>query len=635
MELLNLSLLQLAGVFGAIAAFSVALYLLDRNRRRQVVATLRFWVMPGQPAPVTRRRRIQQPLSLLLQLLGMLLLLLAIAELRFGNPLTRRRDHVLVLDNSAWMSAALPGRQNNTLMDMARANAIGWLRAVPSSDRVLLVRANGLATPATAWELDHRKIARAILETEPGATVLSLSQSLQFARNLQRQGGSMAGEVVYVGPGRISRQEAASMALPETSALRILPVDDPVDNVGLRSVGARRSETDPGAWQVLVRVRNYGKTTRTASVTLNFGHAPVGSQGVQLPAETEKEMNFTVRTNAAGVLETRLYPKDAFGADNFAALELPQHRSVHVVVYSSQPEAIRPALASDPRINAEYRTKAQYTPENDGLIIIDRFSPDVAPKGSVLWIDPPPDKSPIPVKLRSTRAANVQWIPGQALTEGLRAHSARAESASIFQTTGSDIVAAQTEEGPVMVTRSTDGDKTRTVVVGFEPFSGAMRFELSTPLLLANALRWLSPQTFREIDVGTQSAGSVAAPFADANKKDTIEVLTESGASLPFNLRDRAITFFAGDPSRVRVVSGNTERVYSLTLPEMWDVKWSPPPGIRRGIPPLSDPVRRSTALWPWLALAGATLLLAEWLLYGRQTTSRLHVVPGGMRRTA
>jgi len=237
MEFLNLSLLQFGVALGSIAAFSVALYLLDRNRRKQVVATLRFWVMPGQPAPVTRRRRIQQPLSLLMQLLGMLLLLLAIAELQFGNPLARRRDHVLVLDNSAWMGAALPGRQGATLMDMGRANAIAWLRAVPSSDRVLLVRANGLATPATAWELDHRKIVKAILETEPGVTVLSLSQSLQFARNLQRQSGSTSGEVVYVGPGRITKQEAATMAVPQASNLRILPVDDPVENVGLRSVG--------------------------------------------------------------------------------------------------------------------------------------------------------------------------------------------------------------------------------------------------------------------------------------------------------------------------------------------------------------------------------------------------------------
>ena len=69
MLFLNLSLAQFLTLFGAITAFSVALYLLDRTRRRQVVATLRFWVEPGQPAPVTRRRKIQQPFSLLLRIL--------------------------------------------------------------------------------------------------------------------------------------------------------------------------------------------------------------------------------------------------------------------------------------------------------------------------------------------------------------------------------------------------------------------------------------------------------------------------------------------------------------------------------------------------------------------------------------
>ena len=37
MYLLNLSVLQFAAVFGSIAAMSVALYLLDRSRRKQVV----------------------------------------------------------------------------------------------------------------------------------------------------------------------------------------------------------------------------------------------------------------------------------------------------------------------------------------------------------------------------------------------------------------------------------------------------------------------------------------------------------------------------------------------------------------------------------------------------------------------
>src|ERR1044072_2861708 len=86
MYFLNLSFLQFLAVFGSISALSVALYLLDRSRRKIVVSTLRFWVAAEQPAIAARRRRIQQPWSLLLQLVSMGLLNLAIAPLRLGRP---------------------------------------------------------------------------------------------------------------------------------------------------------------------------------------------------------------------------------------------------------------------------------------------------------------------------------------------------------------------------------------------------------------------------------------------------------------------------------------------------------------------------------------------------------------------
>jgi hypothetical protein len=87
MYFLNLSLAQFLALFGTISVTMVLLYLLGRSRRKQVVATLRFWVAAEQPAVVKKRKRIQQPLSLILQLLSMLLLLLAIAQLRLGTPL--------------------------------------------------------------------------------------------------------------------------------------------------------------------------------------------------------------------------------------------------------------------------------------------------------------------------------------------------------------------------------------------------------------------------------------------------------------------------------------------------------------------------------------------------------------------
>src|SRR5277367_4328319 len=103
MNFLNLNLGELLGLAGAISAGIVALYLLDRSKRRQVVSTLRFWTPADVRTEWKRQRRIQQPWSLILQVLSVILLLTALAGPRFGNFAESARDHVLILDTSAWM----------------------------------------------------------------------------------------------------------------------------------------------------------------------------------------------------------------------------------------------------------------------------------------------------------------------------------------------------------------------------------------------------------------------------------------------------------------------------------------------------------------------------------------------------
>ena len=225
MEFLNLTLVQFLAAFGAIAAISVALYLLDRTRRKQVVSTLRFWVEPGKAAPVTRRPHPATSfLTTAIDRHG------SVAARHCGIPVRRAqggaarscaRAGYLRVDGRFVAEGA--HRNDATLMDLARANALAWLRAVPTADRVLVVRADALATPATAWETDRRNVARAILESQPGATALNLSQSLQFASQLQRGSGSVAGEIVYVGPDVSRRMKPTACRCPTCPRFGFLP----------------------------------------------------------------------------------------------------------------------------------------------------------------------------------------------------------------------------------------------------------------------------------------------------------------------------------------------------------------------------------------------------------------------------
>ncbi len=102
----------------------------------------------------------------------------------------------------------------------------------------------------------------------------------------------------------------------------------------------------------------------------------------------------------------------------------------------------------------------------------------------------------------------------------------------------------------------------------------------------------------------------------DTPQKD-IQVTGENGAPLPFTMRDRTVQFFSGTPGSVRVVAGNREYMYAMTIPELWDSKWVPPADARQGIPHFAAVLDSSIDVWPWLALAGGVCLLAEWVLYG------------------
>jgi uncharacterized membrane protein len=561
MYLLNLSLAQLLTIFGSVSALAVALYLFDRPRRRQVVSTLRFWVAAGQPAVAARRRRIQQPWSLILQLAGMALLTLAMAQLRWGAPALAGRDHVLILETSAWMAAR---SGNGTLMELARERARQYLRALPARDRVMLVRADAMTTPATAFEPDRRKLEAAIAASQPGATALNLDQALAFARHIQSLEGRSAGEIAVVTTGRTAGRDAET-APPPPPNLRVLPVPDAIENCGLRKVGARRSATDPGLWEIYVSARNYGTVARTVTLSLDFGppgeagRMAAGSHRLLLPPGGDTEAGFEYRTGAAGILGVSLSPHDAFPADDRISLELPPLAVLSVTVYSNEPDLLRPVLSATPRVTAVYRKPEEYRAGDRGLVILDRFIPPQRPAADSIWIDPPAEGSPIPIRSTVEQAPFARWDTGNPLAAGLRAKDFKLEKASVFETAPADMRIGEVAAGPVIVARP---GKPKIAVFGFHPALSGMRYELATPLLFANLLRWVSPEVFRQWEIGGGS--------------------------------------------------------YSLALPQLWDGKWEPPAGVRRGIPRLPPVLNGSRDLWPWLAIAGGLGLLVEWLLYGR-----------------
>jgi hypothetical protein len=613
---LNLSLGELLGLAGAISAGVVALYLLDRSKRRQVVATLRFWTAADSRTEMKHRKRIQQPWSLLLQLLSLLFLLIALAGPRLG-PNDSGRDHVLILDTSAWMGAR-SGR--TTLIDEARAAARAYVKALPSRDRVMLVRADALATPVTAFEADRQVLDAAIRQSQPGASALNLAQALEFAQRAQKLQAQHVGEIVFAGAGRVPEDEASLSAVPEN--LRVLEVNGAQENVGLRKIGLRRSNTAADTWDIFVSLKNYGLKPRDVGLELQLGGAPVGSRSFSLKAAEEQQATFSHRTHAAGYLEARLNSRDAFPQDDRAVVELPAEKPLRVVVYTNEPALLKPLIAFTSQVDAVFESPAKYDPQVQAdIVILDRFAPASRPHASSIWIEPPAAGSPIAVKGTRTAVKLDSWRTDTPLGAGLRTKDVQLASAEVFTIAPGDIPVAESAEGPLIVARP---GTPKIVALGFHPVKSSMKYELATPLLIANTLRWMAPDVFRSREVQAGTVGTVTAPVEKGTDPATVRVMTEDSRPLPFTIEDNMLRFFCGAPGTVRVLTGDREMVYSLTLPDVGDSLWKAPAAVHRGIPRSTGNGVSTTDIWPWFAVFGALGLLTDWLLFGRSRAYRL-----------
>ncbi len=608
----NLSPAEFLFLLTGISSVTVALYLLDRSRRKHVVSSLRFWQQSDLPAQRKHRRKIQQPWSLLLQLLGIALLLLAVAQLRLGSRDRNSRDHVLLVDASSAMTAR--NGAGRPLLDEVRTSARRYIRALPSADRVMIVRADAMATSLTSFESSRPALETALAGISASPSALNLGLSLEFAGRVLRLHAKRPGEIVLAGANRISSEGIQDLpALPEN--LRLLAVDAELENVGFRKLGVRRAPQDPELWEAYVTIRNYGTRARTLPFQAAFGGAPVATRRVDLPPGVDVSAQFEFRTKVSGWIEVRVDARDAMPDDDRATLELPVEERLPVTVFSNEPELLKPVLAANRRLEIGYKKPAEYKADLKGIVVLDRFRPPTPPTTDAIWIQPPAAASPVTVKGEAQNAA-LRWRNDQPLAGGLRARDAKLESTSVFTAAAGDIPLAEVDGGPVILARP--GER-KTAVFGFHPMRSSLRYELATPIVFANVLRWMQPGLFRRIEIQAGSVGAVTVPLESDVDPATIRVLADNGLQLPFTIRDRQLRFFSPAPGTVRLTVGDRELVSSLNLPEVGEIRWQPPKTLRTGYRGVGGPESSARDIWQWLAIAGALVLLAEFLLFGRK----------------
>jgi hypothetical protein len=614
MFFLNLSFGEFITLLGAIGGIVTALYLLDRSRRKKVVSTLRFWVNAPRVEEHQRRKRIRDPWSLILQLASLLLLLLAIAQLQWGSRDRAGRNHVIILDTSTSM-AQRDG--NGILLDSAKQKARDYLASVPKRDSLMLIRADGIATPVVGFTTDRKQLLRAISESTPSYSALSLASALELGHSALRWSEAGRGYLAFAGGTRVARWDDESVSVPN---LRFLPVGHDSENAGIRRVTVKRVSGRPDLWHASIGVNNYGTQPRRLNVRVRFASTLFAPRAVVLGPAEEQILDYKFSTTGPGTLSAWIEPGDQLSIDDNVAVQLPAPTRLRIALYSDRASAWQPLLEASSEWQTVFLPKSSYVPKpNADIVLLDDFAPPDEPQLPSLWITPPRDASPIPVA--GTRSGGVlnHWYTETELGTGLRSKELLLASAELFEQSSRNIDVAAVDGTPVIVARPAQSDRPRLAVVGFDPMADSMRYEIATPLLFANLLRWLGPENLRTDQFGATAVGNVLVPLGANESRDNCRVLDEHGFALPFTTRAGMLQVYVSRPETIRVISPGREQVFSVTLPGVGAYRWQPPPQIPREIPRATWFIHSAIDLWKWLAIFGGIGLFAEWIFFGKQ----------------
>jgi len=121
-----------------------------------------------------------------------------------------------------------------------------------------------------------------------------------------------------------------------------------------------------------------------------------------------------------------------------------------------------------------------------------------------------------------------------------------------------DVRIGEVAAGPVIVARA---GKPKMAVFGFHPELSGMRYELATPLLFANLLRWVSPEVFRQWEIAAGSVGTVKLQLDPDTAPADVKIISDDGSPVPFTVYEGTLNFFAGRPGGVRVLAGDRVNV--------------------------------------------------------------------------
>lgn len=654
----------------------VALYMLKLRRRVIRLPSTLLWksVFEDLQANVPFQR-LRWSWLLLLQMLLLLALLAAIAQplLRHGGG--RAARVILLIDRSASMNARLSGSSGGkparTRLDAARDAArriIDGLDERGPDGRIMIIEFAASPRVACNFQDDRALLRDAIDAIEPTDEAADFDAALQLAAAFAgstEETDVRPPEVTLISDGAIDSASGPSGHSLAAGAFTFVQVAKPVsdsggqaassiDNVGIVSFTARRSEDDPSKAIVLARLVNAGPHAVELFVKLEIdgGAEPplrktVPSADAKGPGEVVFSQAIVVgEAPRAVVLGLRHDHADMLQADDQAWCVLPpMTRPRLALVHPADDDPVllrlvtnlldafepRRIAVMDPAGWAAASASEQDLAADFDLVIFDRVPVKRLPPVPTLTFGAAPGPlkavdSADAASLRGTRM--LSWDRQQPLMRSVGLDDLLFAGFDGYELPPGAVPLAIGPKGPVIASFRERG--VRHVAVGFELSKSNWPLQYSIAVFMQNVLD--------DLVFSGGGAGATGTSGRDAMSH-------RPGETVAIRVRPGAKALHLDGPIRASIDADSQPR---LTLPAiaragLLQVEGAAPPDDRLAYNVASDVesdirprdsvvvnARSASArgvndatgrpIWPWLVVAAIVLLTLEWLAYCRRS---------------
>ncbi len=595
----------------------VLLYLIRVRTRELAVGTDQFWEQIFEDRTLRSAWRwLRDPASLLAQLALLAMIVFALAEPVSSRDQREARRLVLVVDNSASMSAAdgSPTRLAEALQQARRL--VGGLRA---RDLAALVVAGTRPRVACGLTADRRILNRALDGVEQTDCPTRIRAAVDLARRLLS--GHKNAQIELLTDGCDDAIDDVARA----SDIRLRKVGRRTGNVGITSFQTRRSLRDLTGYQILIEVANYSDEPVRCRLEIERNGTMVDVIPLSIAAGSNWRQVLDKASNEGGRLRARIDRPDALAVDNEAWAILQPREPLAVEVFTSdqgfadlyvekvleanplvrQPPTVIKGPAKDPggktaAIRIYHRRVPARIPPGPVLVIGPDSSCD-------LWDIGEPIRGPIVGKqegasplLAFVKLENAQIAEARGLTPKGRAE------VLVSLVTGEPIyVAFDRPEGKVVVLAAALDDP------------GDLPLRTAFPILVGNALSWFDGRR-DELHESVASGTMIDLP---AVRRD-LSLWPPAGPSR--RLPDGEGRLSAGPLDRLgiwRVAAGSgasavLETACNLASPRESDLR--APAGLKGSGPAAMAGVGAVPAWYALILLAFASFVL-EWFCYQRR----------------